>query len=69
MLGWIQHATEQAGNSSGVDCKWLLVGACGPMAAVILGLWRALEKANAGRLEDLKKNYKIVKEEKEEKDD
>ncbi len=47
-------------NTSGVSCRWLLVGACAPMAVVILALWRALEKANAGRLEDLKSNFKSL---------
>ncbi len=58
MCDTVQQATD---NTSGISCKWLLVGACTPLAAVILALWHALEKSNAGRLEDLKSNYRSVK--------
>ena len=65
LMLWIQEAVQkaaaEAGNSSGIDCKWLLVGACTPLAIVIGALWRALEKSNTGRLDDLKDTYKSAK--------
>jgi len=54
---------QQTMGDTSITCKWLLVMACAPLAAVILALWRALEKSNAGRLTYLKANFKTVKEE------
>jgi len=59
----VEHAQVQApqANDSGVTCRWLLIGACTPMAVVILALWRALEKKSAEQIQDLKDNYKSLK--------
>jgi len=65
LMLWIQEAVQkaaaEAGNSSGIDCKWLLVGACTPLAIVIGALWRALDKSNAAHMETLKDMFKSAK--------
>lgn len=57
----VQKAAAEAGNNSGIDCKYLLVGACTPLAIVIGALWRALEKSNASHMETLKDMFKSAK--------
>lgn len=61
MLWRLMMDAAQQSNDTGVTCRWLLVGACTPMAVVIVALWRALEKQSAGRMEDLKENFKSLK--------
>lgn len=61
----------QAGNDSGITCKWLLVGSLGPMAAVIVALFiwgktkdlkidelhKAKDTVQDSRLQDFKDRY------------
>lgn len=60
---WRGDAPSQTMGDTTITCKWLLIGACSSMAAVIFALWRALEKSNSGRLHDLKDNFKSVNKE------
>jgi hypothetical protein len=59
---WPGDPPSQTMGDTSITCKWLLAMACTPLAAVIFALWRALEKSNAGHLQDLKNNFKSIKE-------
>lgn len=70
-MEWMAHlicAVVENGNESGVTCRWLLIGALGPMAGavVFLTLWvKSLIADNKAimleRVNDLKDHYKAVR--------